>query len=293
MPRGRQFRVLLATDGSTVAKAATSTAIGFPWPPRSGMFVVVAKQVRVESRRSILLAALDQTAEFVARSAARSLARRWPDVQVHVVDASPVDAIIREATRIRVNVIVMGWRGQGAIRRFLTGSVSRGVVRRAPCAVLVVRRAVRRVQHVVIGVDGSSHARRAIALITRLQPPRGGRVLLLSAIDTMWVPAQALAPLGTRATVGAEVGRINRGHLARARREIERASKLLAAAGWKVDAKVATGAPLRELIGAVGKKRVDLLVVGARGVTGIRHLLLGSVAEGALNRSPVPVLIVR
>src|SRR3990172_6009174 len=116
MARGRQFRVLLATDGSTAAKAATSTAIGFPWPPRSDMFVVVAKQVRVESRRSILLAALDQTAEFVARSAARSLARRWPDVQVHVVDTSPVDAIIREATRIGANVIVMGWRGQGAVR---------------------------------------------------------------------------------------------------------------------------------------------------------------------------------
>jgi nucleotide-binding universal stress UspA family protein len=117
--------------------------------------------------------------------------------------------------------------------------------------------------------------------------------LLLSAIDTMRVPAQALAPLGTRATVGAEVARINRRRLTRARKEIERATKSLTAAGWRVDAKVATGAPLRELIGAVGKKRVDLLVVGARGVTGIRHLLLGSVAEGALNRSPVPVLIVR
>ncbi len=34
----------------------------------------------------------------------------------------------------------------------------------------------------------------------------------------------------------------------------------------------------------------DLLVVGARGV---RHLLLGSVADGALNRCPVPVLVVR
>jgi nucleotide-binding universal stress UspA family protein len=38
--------------------------------------------------------------------------------------------------------------------------------------------------------------------------------------------------------------------------------------------------------------RADLLVVGARGVTGLTHMLLGSVAEGALNRSSVPILIV-
>ena len=43
----------------------------------------------------------------------------------------------------------------------------------------------------------------------------------------------------------------------------------------------------------VAKERADVLIVGARGVTGLRRLLLGSVAEGALNTSPVPVLIVR
>jgi|RhiMethySRZTD1v2_1073278.scaffolds.fasta_scaffold423290_2 hypothetical protein len=35
------------------------------------------------------------------------------------------------------------------------------------------------------------------------------------------------------------------------------------------------------------------LVVGARGASGVHRLLLGSVAEGALNYSPVPVLVVR
>jgi nucleotide-binding universal stress UspA family protein len=39
--------------------------------------------------------------------------------------------------------------------------------------------------------------------------------------------------------------------------------------------------------------RAQLLVVGARGTSGVRHLLLGSVAEGALNRSPVAVLVAR
>ena len=294
MTRGkRHFNIVIATDGSPVAKAAVTTAVQFPWPDGTHAFAVVAKQVRADYRRSILLAALDRTAEFVAKGAARAVSRRWPDTEVRVVDASPVDAIVREAARRRADVIVMGWRGHGAVRRLLTGSVSRGVVRRAPCAVLVVRRALRNVRHMVVGVDGSAHAGRAVELISSLNPPRGGRVSLFTAVDTMHVPSQALVPPDTRAAVSAEVARINKERLAGAHQALDRAARMLTRAGWKVDRVITTGAPLRDLLATVAKKRTDLVVVGAKGVTGVRHLLLGSVAEGALNRSPVPVLIVR
>ena len=76
-------------------------------------------------------------------------------------------------------------------------------------------------------------------------------------------------------------------------KDLSRAVKTLSSAGWKVDQAVTDGAPLRDLLATVSNVGADLLVVGAKGVTGLRHLLLGSVAEGALNRSPVPVLVVR
>lgn len=177
MTRVKRFHVVIATDGSVAAKAAVGTAVRFPWPDSARAFTVVAKQVRADHRRSILLAALDRTAEFVAKGAARAMSRRWPDAEVRVVKASPVDAIVREAARRGADVIVMGWRGHGAVRRLLTGSVSRGVARRAPCAVLVVRRALRDVRRIVIGFDSSAHARRAVELISSLNPPRGGHVL--------------------------------------------------------------------------------------------------------------------
>jgi nucleotide-binding universal stress UspA family protein len=53
------------------------------------------------------------------------------------------------------------------------------------------------------------------------------------------------------------------------------------------------GVPLGELLAATHATRADVLVLGARGVGGLERLLLGSVAEGALSRSPVSVLIVR
>jgi len=89
------------------------------------------------------------------------------------------------------------------------------------------------------------------------------------------------------------VARINDSRRTAARKVLSRAAKVLSDAGWNVDQVVTDGAPLRDLLATVSTVGADLLVVGARGVTGLRHLLLGSVAQGALNRSPVPVLVVR
>ncbi len=75
--------------------------------------------------------------------------------------------------------------------------------------------------------------------------------------------------------------------------ELNRAAKRLERSGWRTRTVIATGEPLRELLAAVGNARAELAVVGARGASGVRRLLLGSVAEGALNQSAVPVLVVR
>ena len=128
------------------------------------------------------MTALDRSADAAAERARRTLSRRWPDVEAVVVDKAPVDGILNEAERFAVDVIVLGWRGHGAIRRLLLGSVSRGVVRGAKCAVLVVRRTLR-VRRIVVGFDGSTMAKRVLALVGRLAPPSDGRVIVLTAVD--------------------------------------------------------------------------------------------------------------
>jgi nucleotide-binding universal stress UspA family protein len=293
MPRAKRFHVLVATDGSASARAALATAVRFPWPADARGSAVVARQVRTDYRRSIVMAALDRTSDFNASRASRAMSKRWADGVAQVVDAEPIEGILNEARRLGANVIVMGWRGHGAVRRLLIGSVSRGVVRRASCSVLVVRRPLRELRHIVVAHDGSPHAERALAFVAALTPRRGTRATVFRAVETMHVPAQGLITANMRATVAAEVARINDERRTKARQEVARAAKTLSAAGWRVDEDIAEGDPLRELLARVHKTRADLVVLGAKGVTGLRHLLLGSVADGALNRSPVPVLVVR
>jgi nucleotide-binding universal stress UspA family protein len=288
--KARAFRILVATDGSAQARAAIAAAAHFPWPPHAQVRIIVARRTRAERRRSILLTALDRGADAAAEGARRTLSRRWSSVETVVVDKTPVEGILDEAERFKANVIILGWRGHGAIRRLLVGSVSRGVVRGAACAVLVVRRSVR-IRRIVVGLDGSRTPKGALAFVASLVPPADGRVILVTAVNTMRVPSRALV-LGA-VDIIREVKRTNASRRKTAMTELNRAALHLRRAGWQTRTVLTNGEPLRDLLGAVSSVRAQLLVVGARGASGVRRLLLGSVAEGALDRSPVPVLIAR
>lgn len=288
-----EFRVLVATDGSIHARRAVTTIVRCPWPDRTRVRAVVARQTDAEFRRSILLAALDRSADLTARDVRRALSRRWPDTEVVVVDKTPIDGVLGEAERFGADVIALGWRGHGTVRRLLMGSVSRGVVRGARCAVLVVRKRPVDVWRIVIGFDGSVNAKRAVALVARFPPPQGGEVTLFQAVDQMALPAQGLAPSAVRRTVSAEVTRLNIGRVVAAREALDRAAAELTRRGWRTRVVIATGAPLRELLATASSVQADLVVVGARGAIGVKRLLLGSVAAGVLDRCPVPVLVVR
>ena len=278
--------MLVATDGSPHARAGVNLMMKFPWPAHTRVRVVSSRRHGAEYRRSILLSALDRSADAAAESARRSLARRWPEVETAVVDKAPAAAILDQASRFGADVIVLGWRGHGPVRRSLMGSVSRAVVRAAKCSVLVTRRAPQ-VRRIVVGLN---MAGRALTVLEKLEPPSNGRIILLTAVDSMTAPSHPLVRAGD---IAREVKRINAKRASAARKELEHAAARLKRAGWQTQTAMTSGEPLNDLLGTVAKSRAQLLVVGSRGPRGLRQLLLGSVAEGALNRSPVPVLIVR
>jgi len=286
------LRVLVATDGSAAARAALATIIDVPWPEGTRARAVVARQSSAD-RRSSRLSTLDRSADAEAANARRVLARRWPDAEARVIDKAPVEGILAEAGRFQSDVIAVGWRGHGAVRRLLMGSVSRGVVRAAKCAVLVVRRRPRRVRRIAIGFDGSPHALRAVTLIGQLVPPPDGRVTLIGVVELMATPSRAPTVAGIRSTIARETRRLNTERSKQAMKALNAAAAELNRRGWRTRTELRTGEPLRELVAAVNTAQHQLLVVGARGTSGLRHLLLGSVAEGVLNRSSLPVLVAR
>jgi nucleotide-binding universal stress UspA family protein len=288
----QRFPVLVATDGSAQARAAVETAIAFPWPRGSTGHGIVARGAPVLTEATpVLWETLLETGRAEARRAERRLRRRWPNAEVVLTDAPPIPGILRRARELRAQAVVLGSRGLGAVTRLVLGSVSRAIVRQASCAVLVVRGPARTPRRLLVGVDGSPHARRALAFVAQLTPPPAGQVRLLSVVEAVRLPSMALLPRGVRAVIAREANNLERERIATPRRQLEAARTRLAQAGWRVRIDIRAGQPLEELLAAASD--TDVLVVGARGVGGVERLLIGSVAEGAVSRAPTPVLVVR
>lgn len=64
-------------------------------------------------------------------------------------------------------------------------------------------------------------------------------------------------------------------------------------AGSAVRSAVRIGAPAEEILSFARDEAMDLVVVGTHGRTGLKHLVLGSVAERVVRQAPCPVLVVR
>jgi nucleotide-binding universal stress UspA family protein len=282
----REFRILAGIDRSARDHAILATLMEAPWPNTARVRAITVREARRPRQLWAGLPARQRTADDAADRARRTLARRWPDAEAIVVDNDePIEGVLTEARRFFADVIAVGWRGHGPRRRLLMGSVSRGVIRGATCAVLVVRRrSPRRIRNIVVAFDDSRDARRAVSMVAKLSPARAGRVTLVG-VATVMVPT-------ARGPVRA-LRRINTQRYTGAMRALNRAAEKLDRAGWRTRIRFRIGEPVRELMDAVESMQAELLVLGATGRSGVPHLLLGSVAEGALGRSPVPVLLVR
>ena len=61
----------------------------------------------------------------------------------------------------------------------------------------------------------------------------------------------------------------------------------------RITSRLVVGTPFFEIINAAREGKFDLIVMGTHGRTGLKHILIGSVAEKVVRKSPCPVLTVK
>jgi nucleotide-binding universal stress UspA family protein len=144
--------ILLATDGSATAVAATEEAIRLARADGAPLVVVTVWDIPYIAPNSAVAMFPDfgavpsvphvelarERAETVAGEAARQARESALEVETVVRCGAAVDEICDIADRREARLIVIGSHGWGRIRGALLGSVSAGVLHHAPCPVLVV-----------------------------------------------------------------------------------------------------------------------------------------------------------
>ena len=139
------------------------------------------------------------------------------------------------------------------------------------------------IQHILVPVDFSEGTRHAIDYALSLGGEFSARLTLLHVHKPIYIPATE---------VGFDYAASERYGAG----EAEAHLKDLAAsvpAEIKVDTQMRYGIPWDCIVKWAVEHRVDLIVMPTHGRSGLKHLLLGSVAERVIRHAHCPVLVVR
>ena len=75
--------------------------------------------------------------------------------------------------------------------------------------------------------------------------------------------------------------------------KLEQVAKELGKKKESVKTFLSNGVPAEEIVRVAEQESIDLIIMGTHGWSGVRHMLLGSVAEKILRAAPCPVLVVK
>jgi nucleotide-binding universal stress UspA family protein len=288
---GGLSRILLATDGSEGAQQAERFLALLQLSPDACVRLLVVADASGWTMPEWFKQIQRSWGERTVEEAAARLqeAGIFPAQELRSGDAAR--ETVEAAREAAAELILVGGDGESGHAGFPIGRVARNVARLATCPVLVARSTPARLRRVVIAVDESEYSRRCVELLARFPLPGDVQFHVLSVVRP-YDPFAGIAPddpVGFREEVKAERERRRR----TAERLVARAASTLESRGRGATTEVRVGDPAAEILSAAAERKAGLVAAGARGVSLIEGLRMGSVADRLLHAAPCPLLIVR
>ena len=253
--------IVVGTDGSPTATVAVEVAQKLAKRLRGRLVLVGALDAYGVSRQPL------QTALYEAAEGARA---KKVDATAELIEGTPGESILAAAIKHDADLIVVGNRGMGQATRFRLGSVPDWVAHDAPCDLLIVdttgragpREPAPPYSRILAGTDGSGTATEAVRKAYTLASVYAGSVILVHVGDPL-------------------VGAIKLEEVTSARPE-----------DVEVQKRTVDGDPAQRICELAEEEDVQLVVVGNKGMAGVRRFL-GSVPNKVAHEVPSDVLIVK
>jgi nucleotide-binding universal stress UspA family protein len=262
------------------ARVEVTEVIGLPAQPVADFPAVLSS------------AQIDGCAEAV-REFVRSRDPKGVAVTSTIRQGPVVPEILAAAAALPADLIVMGTQGRSGFERFLLGSVTERVLRKAACPVLTVPHGSIAApatpgpfQAILCPVDFSPVSAHTIKFALSLAQESGKRLVLLHVFD--W-PTDRPTPVGSGADMTAERHQLQAGALRELRQTVPDDAR-----NWCTCKEVtAVGRPHDEIVRVAKEEHADLIVMGVHARHGIQLGYFGSTANHVVREAACPVLTVR
>jgi nucleotide-binding universal stress UspA family protein len=142
------------------------------------------------------------------------------------------------------------------------------------------------VNKILVPVDFSGHSLKALNYACELAKKFDAPIVLVHAYA---IPAYTLPEgyiMASPSTIAEVMNKIEEAMGQTKKEALARGAK-------SVESVVVEGIPFAEIIRTAREKSCDLIIMGTHGRTGLKHALLGSVAEKVVRKAPCAVLTVR
>lgn len=210
------------------------------------------------------------------------------DVTPHLVRGiAPGEVIVEKAANLGCDLIVMGTHGRRGISHLLLGSVAERVIRTTSSTALTVRSDATinpdGITRILVPHDFSVASSRAVRVASSWAHALGAEITLLHVVEPVVYPEFYAVDVLSDDLIGRFSSRS------------EEALQKIASemAGDTPPAiRVEVGRAAETITQIADPDSFDLVVMATRGLSGIEHVLLGSVAESVLRRCRVPMLTV-
>jgi nucleotide-binding universal stress UspA family protein len=141
-----------------------------------------------------------------------------------------------------------------------------------------------RIDHILAPVDFSLNSRKAVTYATAFAKQFGASITFLHVIQVNY----AYGEFGA-----IDFTSIEREMRAGAEKELRALVDAATAAGLKAESLIREGSPAKVIADVADEQQTDLVVIATHGYTGLKHVLMGSIAEQVVRYAPCPVLVVR
>jgi nucleotide-binding universal stress UspA family protein len=153
-------------------------------------------------------------------------------------------------------------------------------------------------EKILVPLDGSENSAKALEKAVQIAKRFGGKMTLLHAYVASVQPVMMPEPTGLSSPMvpvltAAEISRVVDAARNAGKRILEDGEAKALSEDVHVEKLLVEGHAVQEIVKTAKEGKYDLIVIGARGMSRIKELFLGSVTDGVVHHALCPVLVVK